>query len=193
MNVYDFDGTVYRGDSTVDFWLFCLRKKLGLVKYIGKQFAAIVLHLTGKIGTAELKSRFLCFLSSVDGEKMAEQFADLRFSHIEKFYLETMRPDDVIISASPEFLLKYFVRKLGAGTLIATKVDPATGKLTVPNCKGEEKVRRFLEKYPVGKIESFFSDSESDLPMARLAERAFRVKKGKVTPWKNRGEGKCNE
>lgn len=40
MNVYDFDGTVYRGDSTVDFWLFCLRKKLGLVKYIGKQFAA---------------------------------------------------------------------------------------------------------------------------------------------------------
>lgn len=72
MNVYDFDGTVYRGDSTVDFWLFCLRKKPGLVKYIGKQFAAIVLHLTGKIGTAELKSRFLCFLSSVDGEKMAE-------------------------------------------------------------------------------------------------------------------------
>lgn len=26
MNVYDFDGTVYAGDSTVDFYFFCLRK-----------------------------------------------------------------------------------------------------------------------------------------------------------------------
>ena len=24
MNVYDFDGTVYAGDSTVDFYFFCL-------------------------------------------------------------------------------------------------------------------------------------------------------------------------
>lgn len=193
MNVYDFDGTVYRGDSTVDFWLFCLLKKPALIKYSGKQLAALVLRLTGKIDTPEFKSRFLCFLSSVDGEDMAEKFADARFSGIEKFYLETKRPDDVIISASPEFLLKYFVRKLGAGTLIATLVDPGTGRLTGPNCKGEEKVKRFLEKYPDGRIEGFFSDSESDLPMARLAERAFRVKKGKVTPWKIRGEGKYNE
>lgn len=193
MNVYDFDGTVYRGDSTVDFWLFCLLKKPALIKHIGKPLAALVLRLTGKIDTPEFKSRFLCFLSSVDGEDMAEKFADARFSRIEKFYLETKCPDDVIISASPEFLLKYFVRKLGAGTLIATVVDPGTGRLTGPNCKGEEKVKRFLEKYPDGRIEGFFSDSKSDLPMARLAERAFRVKKGKVTPWKIRGEGKYNE
>ncbi len=193
MNVYDFDGTVYRGDSTVDFWLFCLLKKPTLIKHIGKQLAALVLHLAGKIDTPEFKSRFLCFLSSVDGVDMAEKFADARFSRIEKFYLETKRPDDVIISASPEFLPKYFVRKLGAGALIATVVDPGTGRLTGPNCKGEEKVKRFLEKYPDGRIEGFFSDSKSDLPMARLAERAFRVKKGKVTPWKIRGEGKYNE
>lgn len=193
MNVYDFDGTVYRGDSTVDFCLFCLLKNPALIKYSGKQLAALALRLTGKIGTPEFKSRFLCFLSSVDGKDMAEKFADARFSRIEKFYLETKRPDDVIISASPEFLLKYFVRKLGAGALIATVVDPGTGRLTGPNCKGKEKVKRFLEKYPDGRIEGFFSDSKSDLPMARLAERAFRVKKGKVTPWKIRGEGKYNE
>lgn len=193
MNVYDFDGTVYRGDSTVDFWLFCLLKKPGLIKYSGKQLAALVLHLTEKIDTPEFKARFLCFLSSVDGEDMAEKFADARFSRIEKFYLETKRPDDVIISASPEFILKYFVRKLGAGALIATVVDLGTGRLTGPNCKGEEKVKRFLEKFPDGRIEGFFSDSKSDLPMARLAERAFRVKKGKVMPWEIRGEGKYNE
>ena len=27
MNVYDFDGTIYDGDSSVDFWLYSIRKK----------------------------------------------------------------------------------------------------------------------------------------------------------------------
>ena len=26
MNVYDFDGTIYDGDSSVDFFRFCLKK-----------------------------------------------------------------------------------------------------------------------------------------------------------------------
>lgn len=26
MNDYDFDNTVYEGNSSVDFWLFCMRK-----------------------------------------------------------------------------------------------------------------------------------------------------------------------
>ena len=25
--VYDFDGTIYNGDSSIDFFFFCLRKK----------------------------------------------------------------------------------------------------------------------------------------------------------------------
>lgn len=183
MNVYDFDGTVYRGDSTVDFWLFCLLKKPGIVKHMGKQLAALFLYRMGKIDTAEFKSLFLCFLSSVDGETMARAFADARFSRIESFYSDSKRPDDVIISASPEFILKYFCQKLGTGGLIATPVDSETGRLTGANCKGEEKVRRFRADYPDGKIDDFFSDSKSDLPLARLAERAFCVKKGKVAPW----------
>ena len=28
--VYDFDNTIYDGDSSVDFFLFCLRKKISL-------------------------------------------------------------------------------------------------------------------------------------------------------------------
>ena len=26
MNVYDFDKTIYRGDSTMDFWRYCLKR-----------------------------------------------------------------------------------------------------------------------------------------------------------------------
>ena len=32
MNVYDFDKTIYKGDSTLDFYFFCLRKKPIIIK-----------------------------------------------------------------------------------------------------------------------------------------------------------------
>lgn len=34
MNVYDFDNTIYDGESSVDFFMFCLKKRPKLIKYI---------------------------------------------------------------------------------------------------------------------------------------------------------------
>ena len=34
MNVYDFDGTIYDGDSTLDFWYFCLKKHPQILLYL---------------------------------------------------------------------------------------------------------------------------------------------------------------
>ena len=68
--------------------------------------------------------------------------------------------------------------------LIATPMDKRTGKIEGRNCHDEEKVRRFRAEYPGAEVEEFFSDSLSDTPMARLAKRAFLVKRGGVlTPW----------
>ena len=37
IDVYDFDGTIYDGDSTVDFWLYCLRRKPSLLRFLPHQ------------------------------------------------------------------------------------------------------------------------------------------------------------
>ena len=37
MNVYDFDKTIYRGDSTKDFYFFLLRRHPVLIRYLPKQ------------------------------------------------------------------------------------------------------------------------------------------------------------
>ena len=34
VNVYDFDGTVYDGESTLDFYLYCVRRHPKAIKYI---------------------------------------------------------------------------------------------------------------------------------------------------------------
>ena len=31
VNIYDFDGTIYDGDSTLDFYMFCLSSILNLL------------------------------------------------------------------------------------------------------------------------------------------------------------------
>ena len=82
---------------------------------------------------------------------------------------------DVIISASPEFLLKPLEKLLNIEKVIASKVDINTGKLLSKNCYGKEKVKRFQKIYPNKVISSFYSDSLSDIPMARLAKNSYLV------------------
>ena len=103
--------------------------------------------------------------------------------NIKRWYLENHRPDDVVISASPEFLLRPVCKRLKIPVLMASVVDKKTGLYSGENCWGEEKVRRFYERFEDGKIDSFYSDSYSDAPLAEIAEKAFIVSGEKITPW----------
>ena len=116
-------------------------------------------------------------------EAMAEAFWDMHEKDILPWYRAQRRADDVIISASPEFLLLPICRRLGIGCLMASRVDPATGRYTGVNCHGKEKVRRFREKFPRGQIDHFYSDSRSDAPLASIAREAFLVKGEKLQVW----------
>ncbi|MGN0993694.1 MAG: hypothetical protein ACI4PD_01130, partial [Butyricicoccus sp.] len=49
MNVYDFDNTIYRGESTVDFFRFCLRKKPSMVRYLPSVFWQLLRYKCGVI------------------------------------------------------------------------------------------------------------------------------------------------
>ena len=68
--------------------------------------------------------------------------------------------------------------------MIASQVDPKTGLYTGINCRDEEKVRRFRERYGDAEIDDFYSDSQHDIPLAKLAKRAFLVENGDITDWK---------
>ena len=103
--------------------------------------------------------------------------------NIKPFYLEQKKDDDVIISASPEFLLKPVCERLKIKNLIASKVNMQSGKYTGVNCHGKEKVKRFYEAFPNGKIDSFYSDSYSDSPLAEIADKAFMVDGDKIESW----------
>ena len=103
---------------------------------------------------------------------------------IKKFYLEQKKSDDVIISASPRFLLEPVCHSLGIRNLICSEVDVKTGKFDGLNCWGEEKVVRFRKVFGNVSPEEFYSDSLSDTPMAKISKTAFIVKGEEILPWK---------
>ncbi len=185
MNVYDFDKTIYKNDSTADFYLFCIRKKPTLVFSLFNTAAAALRYYAFKSGSkTDFKRRMYSFLRCVDAENLAEEFWDKNIYKIKKFYLERRRADDVIISASPEFLLRPACRRLGIENLIASEVDPKSGAYKGENCHGEEKVRRFYLRFPNGVIDNFYSDSHSDDPLAAVAGESFLVSGERLAPWK---------
>lgn len=185
MHVYDFDGTIYRGDSSIDFYLYCVKKHPRLVRYLPRQLTGIFLYKMGRYTKEKMKSDFFSFLSGLkDAGGDIDAFVRKNLHKIRKWYLEICQPSDVVISASPAFLIERFSEAMQHFTVIASDVDKQTGRLNGKNCYGEEKVQRFERRFPERKITLFYSDSKSDAPIAKLAEQAFLVyKDGRREKW----------
>lgn len=185
MNAYDFDKTIYDGDSTADFYLFSLRRHKKIITLAPSLLIAFIKFYVLKKGTkTDFKEVMYRFLRFCNAKKDIEDFWKINKYKIKQFYFDNQKPDDVIISASPEFLLEPICRELGISSLIASRVDSKTGKYRGINCHGKEKVRRFYEIY--GKdviIEEFYSDSYSDTPMAEISKKAYLVKQDKLLDW----------
>ena len=188
MNAYDFDKTIYDGDSTADFYLFSLKRHKKILLLAPSLFGAFVAFYVFKRGTkTQFKEKMYRFLRCCDTKKDVEAFWDAHQKNIKPFYIKQQREDDLIISASPVFLLRPVCDRLGIRELIASKVDPVTGKYSGENCHGKEKVRLFRERYGDAAVEEFYSDSYSDTPMAQIAARAFLVKGERITDWDAKG------
>lgn len=185
MNVYDFDKTIYDGDCTVDFYLYCLKKYPCIYKKIPEVLWYGLLFKLGIVPKKEFKSRFFKFATLVPNidDAIRDFWIDGK-KKIKEFYIKTQKDDDVVISASPTFILDKICEILGIKHLLATEVDMKTGKIVGENCYGEEKVCRFYGAgYEKGSIDEFYSDSLSDSPLAEIAKTAYIVQGEKLIPW----------
>ena len=148
MNVYDFDKTIIHGDSTAHFYLFCLREYPRVLASLPKTGWCFARLFSGGDKTLCKQALFRAFLPRVpDIDRAVERYWQEREKYLKKWYLSQKSEDDIIISASPEFLLAPVCERLGV-TLIASPVDKKTGDCTGANCHGEEKVRRLRESIP---------------------------------------------
>ncbi|MGN0727987.1 HAD-IB family phosphatase [Treponema sp.] len=183
MNVYDFDGTIYKGDSSIDFFCFCAKKNLKVLTVMPEFFIRFVQYKCGKITKEKLKSSFFSFVRFFpDIDFVTEEFWKCSSKKIAAWYLMQKRENDIIISASPDFLLKKISSQLGT-RLIATHIEKTSGILEEKNCFGKEKVSRFQKEFGKETVENFYSDSKTDFPLAQIALNAWLVKNGTIKRW----------
>ncbi|MBR2768978.1 MAG: haloacid dehalogenase-like hydrolase [Solobacterium sp.] len=184
MNVYDWDDTIYRGDSTFGLVLYSYAHRPKTLLSIPRTAVCgllFVLHIMKKQTFKENMYHMFTFVD--DMEDFIEEYTSSHLDHIKDLYRQRQREDDLVISASPEFLIRSFCEKAGIKACMASPVNMHTGKYEGLNCHGKEKVRRFYEKYPDGKIQEFYSDSYSDTPLAEISEKAYLVKGDTLKEW----------
>ena len=182
INAYDFDGTIYDGDSSMDFYFFCLKRNKKVLLQLPVQLWGAFLYAFRIIDKTKFKEKVFTFLKRIDDiDTYIKDFWEEKYKNIKPWYLKQKKESDIIISASPEFLLAPLKSKLKIKGIIATKTNKKTGKFESKNCHDYEKIRRFEELYKNTKIDKFYSDSiKSDRAMLEYANKAYLVNGDKV-------------
>lgn len=99
MNVYDWDNTIYRGDSTADFvlWLY-VHRPLTLLSVFRTAGCGILygLHLMKKLTFKQNLYHMFIFVKDMDGT--ADEFVNSHMDHVKQWYLDQQKADDMVIS-----------------------------------------------------------------------------------------------
>ena len=184
MNVYDFDGTIYRKDSTVSFGVWCCNRHPYLwLTFFPKALRIYYLFQRGKMTRARMTLEFLKILRLRDFEQLIEGYWDRNEKHISAWYLARQKPDDLIITAAPSCIIEPIARRIGF-QYVATEYDREYG-VFLNNLMYAKNKAWYMIEHGLPVIENFYSDSLSDTPLALCAEKAYMVKgrAKKVTDW----------
>lgn len=184
MNVYDFDNTIYRGESGVSIFFFFLRKDPALIKKIPWGLELIIKYKTGRMTMDQVLDKYSGFLVSYGqsiskfDEKM-EEFWDIHGKKIKPYYLKQRRDDDLIITACPDIIINEICKRLNITNYIATETEKGTMRL-ISFCYRENKAKAFKAKHPDEVIDNFYTDSYNDSAMFDLARNVYLVKGNRV-------------
>ncbi|MBQ6430547.1 MAG: haloacid dehalogenase-like hydrolase [Oscillospiraceae bacterium] len=175
MNVYDFDKTVFAGDCSIGFCIWCMNHHPKLwFTFFPKAVVNLIRKKTGKMPEYLMQRKFFSYLTLIDDfDVQIERYWNKNEKKISAWYLAQKRPDDLIISASPTCIIEPIAKRLGV-QFMATEYDREYGVLLNNLMYAREKAKYIFDHgFPL--IENFYSDSLADTPLALCAEKAYLV------------------
>ena len=146
-----------------------------LITFLPGMIKSLIMHKRGKLPNYLLQRKMFSYLTMIDDfDIQIERYWDKYESRISAWYMAQKRPDDLIISASPECIIGPIAKRLGVN-YIATEYDREYGVFMNNLMYAKEKAKYIIDHgFPV--IDNFYSDSLADTPLALCAEKAYLVK-----------------
>ena len=184
MKVFDFDNTIYKGESSIDFSFYMIRHNKKILRYVPTILLSLAGYKLCLLKKEKLESIINDFLFGVlDGtESITTYVGHFWESHahmLNKKILHMVEPEDVIISASPILLIQGIQEMINTENIIGTEIDLEQKKVTWFNF-GDNKVKRYRSLYGDLKIDVFYTDSYNDKDMMDIAQKVYIVKKGNI-------------
>lgn len=185
MKVYSFNRTIYMGCVERDFYLYCLWRYPGILRYVPGQLFAMLRYWFGSINQTQFWQAFHRYLRGVPKiSDMVERFwREKGLSRLSPTYLGVKQPEDVVATGVPACLLAPAQAHLGLKEVIASSMDLHSGLYMSLCCLGSEKLRRVQEAFPLAQVEEFWSGSFADEPLAQEAHMRYFVQRGKPLDW----------
>jgi phosphatidylglycerophosphatase C len=185
---FDFDGTITRKDTLLEFIRYT-KGNFGYYVGFGINLPFLLAYKLRIIANQSAKERVLKFFfrgtKVEDFKKMCEDFGRrvipglVRSKALEE--ITRLKSQDVIVvvvSASPENWIIDWAKQLGVeliGSRLEISEGRVTGKIIGKNCHGDEKVVRIKQVYDLANynVVAAYGDSEGDKVMLALAQKAY--------------------
>lgn len=184
MNLYDFDKTIFDGESSSEFYFFLIKRHPKLFWHFFVALFYSLCKIFHLIPTKTYKEKTLGILKYIkEPQREVREFGKKKKNQIFAYYLKNRQESDVICSASPEFLVKEIMSHINPSAIIvASQISLNTGKFEkgFNNCKGNNKVK-YLKDKGLTSFENGFSDSKKDKPMLTLCQNKYKIKNGKIS------------
>ena len=176
--VFDFDGTIYKGDSMIDFLKLVHKSK---VKYYLTNLLFSPFWVLKVLGFIKIDNFKSCFLKMhfKDYNQKDLEFKSNEFSKTfhKKIYpkalniLKSIEGEKVIVTASLDIWMRNISKELNS-SLISTKSVFENKKFLKieKNCNYDEKLIRIMEKYDLDNFKNIYvyGNSKGDYSMYRL-------------------------
>lgn len=184
MNVFDFDNTIYRGESAVDLAIFMIKSNKKVILWMPKILWSLFRYKLCLVSRDKMQDSVNAFMSNILRDKnevrrLTRDFWKKNIHKLDRSITKRIGKDDVIITAGPDFLLDEVKKYLGTENIICSQTD-LDRKCVVYLNFGENKLKKFKERYGDKSIDSFYTDSFNDKALMSISQKVFIVKKGKI-------------
>ena len=182
VNVYDFDNTIYDGETLVDFVMYFVKRDIRIWKYLPKLAVIALKDMLHLFTVEDAVEAYASFLEGyyVNAGDISSAVVDFWNRNEKKpWYSQVRKDSDIIVSGTTDFILDEIMKRMGIKNYVGSSIDKKTGKF-VRLCFLENKVKIFHELYPDAHIVNFYTDSMNDRSMMDIADNVYLVKKSKI-------------